>query len=442
MAARRQLKLGTMIHGVGEKISDWRHPDIPSNASVSFDFYKQQALVSEQGKFDFVFIADALFITEKSNPHYLNRFEPLTVLSALAAITSKIGLVSTLSTTYSEPFSAARQFASLDLISGGRAGWNAVTTGLEKTALNFSKSIEEHPDHLTRYRMASEFVEVMKGLWDSWEDDAFIRDKEKGTFFAPDKLHRLNHQGEFFSVQGPLNISRSKQGQPVIFQAGSSEDGKAFSAKEADAVFAIMTSLEEARDYYHDVKSRAARLGRNPDDLIVLQGISPIIGDTSEEAERKYEELANLVTIDQALAFLGRLFEHHDFSSYTLDQPFPNLDGLGGNSFQSDTDRIKREACEQNLTLRQVALREATPRTPFIGTPENVANLIQKWYDKRAVDGFMIIANLPSGLTDFVEKVLPILQEREVFRSEYEADTLRGHLGLPFMENRYAQEKS
>lgn len=439
MTTQRQLKLGTMIHGVGEKMSDWRHPDIPSDASVSFEFYKQQAQVSERGKFDFIFIADALFINEKSNPHYLNRFEPLTILSALAAVTSNIGLVGTLSTSYSEPFSAARQFASLDMISGGRAGWNAVTTGLEKTALNFSKTIEDHPDHATRYKIAADFVEVMKGLWDSWEDDAFIRNKETGEFFDPKKLHRLNHRSEFFSVQGPLNISRSKQGQPVIFQAGSSADGIEFSAKEADAVFAIMPSLEEARNYYRDVKSRAAKLGRNPDELIVLQGISPIIGDTNEEAEEKYEELARLVTIDQALAFLGRLFEHHDFSRYPLDQPFPDMGDLGGNSFQSDTNRIKREAREQNLTLRQVALREATPRTPFIGTPEKVANLIQKWHDERGADGFMIIANLPSGLTDFVEMVVPILQARGIFRLDYGADTLRGNLGLPFPENRYVR---
>ncbi|WP_342513411.1 LLM class flavin-dependent oxidoreductase [Sporosarcina sp. FSL K6-1522] len=442
MTTQRQLKLGTMIHGVGEKMSDWRHPEMPADASVSFEFYKQQAQLSEQGKFDFVFIADALYITEKSNPHYLNRFEPLTVLSALAAVTSKIGLVGTLSTTYSEPFSAARQFASLDMISGGRAGWNAVTSGLEKTALNFSKSMEGHPDHKARYQMASEFVEVMKGLWDSWEDDAFIRNKETGEFFNPDKLHRLNHQGDFFSVQGPLNISRSKQSQPVIFQAGSSEDGKAFSAKEADVVFAIMPALEEARDYYQDVKRRAAACGRNPEKLIVVQGISPIIGDTKEEAVKKYEELASLVTIDQALAFLGRHFGHHDFSQYPLDQPFPDLGDIGENGFQSDTDRIKREAREQNLTLRQVALREATPQTPFIGTPESVASLMQEWYDKQAIDGFMLVANLPSGLSDFVEKVVPILQERGLFRLDYEADTLRGNLGLSFVENRYAQGAS
>ncbi|PIC76846.1 LLM class flavin-dependent oxidoreductase [Sporosarcina sp. P19] len=435
---RKKLKLGTMIHGVGEKISDWRHPAMPSDASVSFEFYKQQAQTSERGKFDFVFIADALYINEKSNPHYLNRFEPLTILSALAVVTSNIGLVGTLSTTYSEPFSAARQFASLDMLSGGRAGWNAVTSGLEKAALNFSKEVKDHPNHAARYRMAAEFVKVMKGLWNSWEDDAFIRNKKTGQFFEPNKLHTLNYEGEFFSVQGPLNIGRSLQGQPVIFQAGSSKAGIAFSAQEADAVFAIMPTLEEARRYYIDVKEQTAALERNPDDVLVLQGISPIIGDTIEEAERKYEELSGLVTIEQALAFLGRLFEHHDFSQYPLDEPFPDIGGIGQNSFRSDTDRIKSEARKKNLTLRQVALREATPRTPFMGTPEQVANLIEAWYEQNGADGFMLIANLPSELELFVDQVVPILQKRGIFRTDYEGTTLRENLELPYAENHYS----
>lgn len=441
MATRKQLKLGTMIHGVGEKISDWRHPNIPSDASVNFEFYKEQAQVSEKGKFDFVFIADALYINEKSNPHYLNRFEPLTILSALAATTSHIGLVGTLSTTYSEPFSAARQFASLDMISGGRAGWNVVTSGLEKTALNFSKDIADHPNHDNRYKMAYEFVDIMKGLWSSWEDDAFIRDKASGQFFDTNKLHTLNYEGEFFSVQGPLNIGRSPQGQPVIFQAGSSSAGKTFSAREADVVFAIMPTIEEASAYYQDMKRQTIEHGRKAEDLVVIQGISPIIGETMEEAERKYEEIARLVTIDQALAFLGRHFEHHDFTQYPLDELFPELGSLGENSFKSDTDRIKRIAREENLTLREVALREATPRTPFLGTPEKVADLIQEWYEKEAVDGFMIIANLPSELTAFVESVVPILQARGIFREQYEADTLREHLEIDYVKNKHARAR-
>lgn len=438
MYGRKKLKIGTMIHGVGEKFSDWRHPGIPSDASVSFDFYKQQAQTSERGKFDFVFIADALYINEKSNPHYLNRFEPLTILSALAAVTSNIGLVSTLSTTYSEPFSAARQFASLDMLSGGRAGWNAVTSGLEKTALNFSKEVKDHPNHDLRYRMAAEFVEVMIGLWNSWEEDAFIRNKESGQFFDPDKLHTLNYEGEFFSVQGPLNIGRSPQGQPVIFQAGSSKSGIAFSAQVSDAVFAIMPTLEEAQRYYADVKEQTAAFGRHPDDVMVFQGISPIIGETAEEAERKYEELSSLVTIDQALAFLGRLFEHHDFSHYPLDESFPDLGTLGENSFRSDTDRIKSEARRHNLTLRQVALREATPRTPFMGTPVQVADLIEAWYEQKGADGFMLIANLPSEVEAFVDKVVPILQKRGIFRTEYEGTTLRENLELSYAVNRHS----
>lgn len=432
---RKQLKLGTMIHGVGEKFTDWRHPSIPSDASVNFNFYKEQAQVSEKGKFDFVFIADALYINEKSNPHYLNRFEPLTVLSGLAAVTEKIGLVGTLSTTYSEPFTAARQFASLDMMSGGRAGWNAVTSGLEKAALNFSKKVDDHPKHDERYKIAGEFVEVMQGLWRSWEEDAFIRNKKSGQFFDPSKLHSLNFEGDYFSVAGPLNIARSQQGEPVIFQAGASESGKAFSALTSDVVFAIMPTIEEAKSYYQDIKRRAVVNGRTEDELVVVQGISPIIGDTEEEAGQKYEELARLVTIDQALAFLGRHFEHHDFSQYPLDEPFPDLGTLGENSFKSDTDRIKKVAKEQNLTLREVALMEATPKTPFLGTAEQVANLVQKWYEEEAVDGFMIIANLPSELQLFVEQVVPILQRRGIFRMEYEGDTLRDHLQLPYVNN-------
>lgn len=431
MPVCKQLKLGTMIHGVGEKIADWRHPAIPSDASVNFHFYREQAQISERGKFDFVFIADALYINEKSNPHYLNRFEPLTILSALAAVTSNIGLVGTLSTTYSEPYSAARQFASLDMISEGRAGWNVVTSGLEKTALNFSKTIDNHPNHAARYQMAEEFVTVMKGLWKSWEEDAFTRNKETGKFFDPKKMHTLNHQGEYFSVKGPLNIGRSNQGEPVIFQAGSSESGKRFSAKEADVVFAIMPAMKEAKKYYRDVKSKTVVAGRKEEDIVVIQGISPIIGDTEKEAEEKYQELAGLVKIEEALAFLGRLFEHHDFTQYPLDEPFPDIGTLGENSFQSDTKRIKKVAKERNLTLRQVALEEATPRPLFLGTPTQVADLVHQWYEEKAVDGFMIIANLPSELTAFVEKVVPILQEKGIYKTEYKANTLRGNLELP-----------
>lgn len=440
MSEHSKLKLGSMIHGVGGNISGWRHPEVQADASVSLNFYKERAQKSEEGKFDFVFIADGLYINEQSIPHFLNRLEPVTILSALAAVTSRIGLVGTISTSYSEPFTVSRQLGSLDQISGGRAGWNIVTTPLEKTALNYNKKIEEHPDHPTRYKIASEYLEVTKGLWDSWEDDAFVRNKETGQFFDPEKLHQLNHRGEYFSVQGPLNVGRSKQGRPVIFQAGSSEDGRNFAAKEADAIFSAPKTLEQAQEFYRDVKERAVGFGRNPDEVVIMPGIGTIIGKTEEEAEAKYHEIANLVTIDQALAYLGRYFEHHDFSQYPLDEPFPDVGNLGENSFKSGTDIIKKSAKEQSLTLRQVALREATPRTPFIGTPEHVADRIQEWFEGQGADGFIITTDLPSGFTDFVELVVPILQERGIFRTEYESDTLRGNLGIPFPINRYTRE--
>ncbi|MCM3080679.1 LLM class flavin-dependent oxidoreductase [Brevibacillus invocatus] len=441
MTQKRQLKFGALIHGVGGHISGWRHPEIEPDASVNLSFYIAQALKAEAGKFDLVFIADGLYINEKSIPHFLNRFEPLTILSALAAVTERIGLVGTVSTSYSEPFTVARQFASLDHISQGRAGWNVVTSPLEGSALNFSKTVEQHPDHATRYRNASEYLEVAKGLWDSWEDDAFVRDKASGIFFDPKKLHTLNHQGEFFSVQGPLNVGRSKQGQPVIFQAGSSDAGKDLAASSADAIFTGHPTLEDAQHFYQDVKSRAQARGRHPDELLVLPGIGPIIGSTDEEAERKYEEIANLVSIEQALNYLGRYYDHHDFSQYSLDDAFPDLGDLGKNSFRSTTDRIKKTAEDKKWTLRQVALQEATPRPLFIGAVEKVANRVQEWFENRGADGFIISSNVPKGLDDFVDHVIPILQQRGLYRTEYDADTLRGHLGLSFPENRYVKTK-
>lgn len=440
MAKQKQLKLGALLHGVGGGTSMWRHPDAQPDASVNFELYKQWVQKAEEGKFDLIFIADGLYINEKSIPHFLNRFEPITILSALATVSQNIGLVGTLSTSYSEPFTVARQFASLDKISNGRAGWNIVTSPLEGSALNYGK--KEHPEHDKRYRIATEYLEVTRGLWDSWEDDAFVRNKETGVFFDPEKMHTLNHEGEFFSVKGPLNIARSKQGQPVIFQAGSSEVGKNYASKEADAVFTGHESVEDAAAFYQDVKSRAAGFGRNPDEVLIFPGISPIIGSTAEEAERKYEEIASLVTIENALDYLGRFFEHHDFSQYPLDEPFPELGDLGKNSFRSGTDKIKRDAKEKGLTLRQVALQSATPRGGFIGTPEQVADKIQAWFEAGAADGFMITAAVPNGLKDFVDHVVPLLQERGIYRTEYESDTLRGNLGLPVPENRYSKDQA
>ncbi|MGN7413957.1 LLM class flavin-dependent oxidoreductase [Paenibacillus sp. SAF-068] len=438
--SQRQLKLGANLNGVGNSISFWRHPNIPINASVNLEFYKKQVRIAEKGKFDLLFIADGLFINEKSNPHFLNRFEPVTLLSALAGATSRIGLVATLSTSYSEPFTVARQFASLDQLSGGRAGWNVVTSPLEGSALNFGKG--EHPNHALRYEIAEEHLNVVKGLWDSWEDDAFVGDKEQGVFFDPAKLHTLNHKGKHFSVQGPLNVGRSKQGHPVIFQAGSSESGKDLAARSADAVYTGHETLEEAREFYRDVKARAVAYGRQAGDILIFPGIGPIVGRTAEEAEQKYQEIAELVSMDQALNYLGRYFDHYDFSQFPLDEPFPEIGEIGSNSFRSTTDKIKQQAREQGLTLRQVALLASTPRTSFIGTPDQIADQIQAWFEGEAADGFNVRTVVPNGLEDFVELVVPVLQERGLFRTEYEHETLRENLGLEIPRNRYALEEN
>jgi len=439
MTNQRMMRLGAFLAGTGSNMASWRHPDAVPDAAINLDYYRQLTRRAEAAKLDFVFFGDGLYISEKSHPNFLNRFEPLTLLAALAMDTTKIGLAATLSTSYSEPFTVARQFASIDHISDGRAGWNIVTSPLEGSALNYSKA--EHPQHDLRYRMAAEYLEVTKGLWDSWEDDAFIRDQESGRFIDPDKLHRVNHKGEFFSVQGPLTISRSKQGQPVLIQAGSSEAGKNFASQVADAVFTGQANLEDAREFYQDVKGRAVKHGRSPDEILILPGCNPIVGSTPEEAEAKYQEIANLVVIDDALNYLGRYFNDIDFTQYDLDEQFPDLGDFARNGWESATDRIKKVSREEGLTLRQMALRSTTPKSPFIGTPEQVADTMQAWFEAGAADGFMMNASvLPQGFNDFVDHVLPILKDRALFRTDYEHDTLRGNLGLAKPENRYAKK--
>ena len=445
MANRRKLRLGAFLAGTGSNMASWRHPNAVADGPISLGYYKELTRKAEAAKLDFVFFGDGLYISEKSHPIFLNRFEPLTLLAALAGETTHIGLAATLSTTYSDPFTVARQFASIDHISSGRAGWNIVTSPLEGSAHNYSKA--QHPGHDLRYRMAQEFLEVTKGLWDSWEDDAFTRDKETGVFFDPTKMHRLNHEGEFYSVQGPLNISRSKQGRPVLIQAGSSEAGKEFASRHADAIFTGQASIEAGLQFYQDVKGRAAKYDRRPEEVLILPGCAPIVGMTPEEAERKYQEIANLVGIDDALNYLGRYFNDLDFTQFGLDEPVPDLGDFGRNGWESATDRIKELARDENLTLRQLALRTTTPKTTFIGTPTHVADTMQAWFEAGAADGFMMnSAVLPDGFNDFIDFVLPILKERGLFRTEYEADTLHENLGLPIPANRYAgspgQEKS
>ncbi|MBS7703780.1 LLM class flavin-dependent oxidoreductase [Chelatococcus asaccharovorans] len=433
---KASITFGIMLQGPGGHMNSWKHPSGPADASVNLDFYVSTARKAEAAGIAFAFVADGLYINEKTIPHFLNRFEPLTILAALATQTSHIGLAGTASTSYSDPFTVARQFASLDLISGGRAGWNVVTTPLEGSAANFGRP---HPEHALRYEIADEYLEVAQGLWDSWDDDAILRDRETGQFFDRDKLHTLNHRGRFFQVAGPLNIGRSPQGQPVIFQAGSSDAGIKLAGKYADAVFTHSPSLEETRTFLRQVKTSAIAHSRTADDVKIFPGIAPIVGATAAEAEAKYQAIRNLLTVEEALAFLGRFFDHHDFTQYELDAPFPELGDIGKNAFRSTTDRIKAEARDKNRTLRDVALAVATPRPNFIGTGADVAEEIIRWIDGGAADGFILgFQVIAEGLDDFVTFVLPELEKRGRYSRAFDGKTLRDHLGLVRKPSRYA----
>ncbi|ALJ18541.1 LLM class flavin-dependent oxidoreductase [Microbacterium sp. No. 7] len=438
----RQLKLGLVLTGAGGPGNHnlWLDPAIPANASVDIEWYIANAQRAEAAKFDLVFIVDSQFITPDSPPHYLSRLEPLTLLSGVATRTSRIGLVGTLTTSYNAPFNVARRFASLDHISGGRAGWNVVTSGDAGTAGNYG--LDEHYDYDTRYGRASEHVAVVRALWDSYEPDALPRDRETGRFLDREKLHALHHHGEHFSVAGPLNLERPPQGQPVIFQAGDSAQGRDLGAEVGEGIFTHAATLAQAKAFYDDIKGRAVgTYGRRPEDLVVLPGVSVILGDTDDEArELEQHYRASDHSFEQALAELGRSFGWHDFRQYDLDEPFPQHTLVyAENSFRTGAQKIAALAADRGWTLRQVvqnSLRRAPG--PFVGTAETVANTLQEWFEAYGVDGYNIHAGHPAQLDRFIDEVVPILVERGVFRSEYESDTLRGNLGLPVPANRYA----
>jgi len=429
------IKLGAILSGVGTGQNEWRHPDLPGDASVNIDWFIAAARRAEAAKFDLVFIVDSPFITPDTAPHFLNRLEPLTLLSALAVSTARIGLVGTLTTSFNEPFNVARQFGSLDLISRGRAGWNVVTTGLEGAAANYSR--EAHFDHALRYRRAAEHLAVVQGLWDSYEDDAFPRDKAAGVFLDKSRQHRLDHRGAFFSVAGPLNIERSRQGQPVIFQAGDSDAGRNFGAAVAEGTYTNAETFEDGFAYYQDFKARAAALGRNPDHIVIMPGLTPIIAETDAEARAQEQQLEGRLDLAKALVELGRPFNYHDFSQYDLDAPFPALDHVTLNSYKGHAERIRRIAAAENLTLRQAAWRFARKRQPFVGSPATIADEMERWFRGGAADGFNFRVSNPDTFALFTDRVVPLLQARGLFRTEYEHATLRGHLGLPVPENRH-----
>lgn len=439
----RKIRLGAFLPGGGQHIAAWRHPDQPVDGATSFEFHKQLALTAERGLFDAYFLADGLAIAfgggmEGGNARVAG-FEPVTLFSALAPLTTHLGFIATASTTYEEPYNLARKFASLDLISGGRAGWNVVTTATESAAQNFNLD-RQHP-HALRYKRAGEFVEVVKKLWDSFEDDAFIRDRETGRFFDPNKVHYTNHRGEHFKVRGPLNVSRSPQGHPVVVQAGQSEDGRGLAAQTAEVIFTAHQHIETAQEFYRDIKARARGLGRNPDHLLVMPGVSPFIGRTLDEAKEKYERLTSLILEDDGLALIkGLTGGELDLTGADLDGPLPPTPPTEG--MKSRQALIRQIADENNFTIRQLYQWVASARGHFtiVGTPVTIADTLQEWFENEAADGFNILPPwLPTGLNDFVDLVVPELQRRGLFRTEYEGRTLRENLGLPFPQNRWTR---
>jgi alkanesulfonate monooxygenase len=439
------MKLGAFFHPTGNHVAAWLSPDAQIDAGTNFRHYVELAQTAERGKFDLMFLADAV-ATRDGNlqalsrwPQYMAFFDPISMLCGIAGLTERIGLVATATTSYNEPYDIARRYASLDHISAGRAGWNIVTSANLTEAYNFGR--EAHYEHGERYDRALEFTEVVRGLWDSWDDDAWLRDRSTARYFDPAKLHYLRHKGEHFSVRGPLNVARPPQGHPVLFQAGASEVGREFAARYAEGVFNTLLSIDLARDFYQDLKGRMAKYGRAPEHLKVMPGLNPIVGRTVKEAEEKHRFLTENIHPDVGLELISNTLGGFDLRSYPLDGPLPaaldtwETKGSKG-SFQSLLGMARRE----NLTIRETYQRFATARgnRTVIGTADMIADDMQLWFEQGVVDGFLIQpATLPGGLNDFVDLVVPVLQRRGLFRTEYEGATLRDQLGLPRPPSRY-----
>ncbi|MFJ8129805.1 LLM class flavin-dependent oxidoreductase [Streptomyces hydrogenans] len=427
-----KLHLNAFLMGVGHHEAAWRLPESDPYASWDVDHYRNLARIAERGRLDSLFLADSPGLMGDPARRPGGRLEPTVLLTALAGVTEHIGLIATASTSYNEPYNLARRFASLDHVSGGRAGWNIVTTAGADAARNFG--LDDTPPHKERYERADEFLRVSTGLWDSWTDDAIVADKDAGVHADSAKVRRIDHAGRFFRVGGPLNVPRSPQGHPLLVQAGSSEDGKAFAARWAEAVFTAQQTLEEAQAFYADLKKRAVAHGRDPRGIKILPGIVPVIGDTEAEAEELDRELERLISPEFAKRQLARLFRI-DPDALDLDGPLPDdlpsEDEIEG--AKSRYTLIVELARRERLTVRQLIGRLGGGRghRTFTGTPARVADAIEEWFDGDAADGFNIMPPvLPSGLEAFVDKVVPILQERGRFRTEYTGGTLRDHYGL------------
>jgi FMN-dependent oxidoreductase (nitrilotriacetate monooxygenase family) len=439
MTQTRQLHLGAFMRPVSLHSAWWRSPGAYPDANFNFTHLKQFAQTLERGKFDAFFMADHLAVLNMpiqalKRSATVTSFDPLVLLPALATVTERIGLIATGSTTFDQPYNLARKFASLDHISNGRAGWNIVTTSNPDAALNFG--LEEHLEHSERYRRAREFYDVVTGLWDSFADDAFIRDVESGIFFEPEKMRALNHVGEFFKVRGPLNVGRPVQGWPVIVQAGASDSGRQLAAETAELVFGAGGPIAAAREFYADVKSRMVKIGRNPDHLKILPGAFVVVGVTKAEAEAKKRQLDSLVHPDSGLASVSIMLGH-DASKFDLDAPLPDIPET--NDSKSARERVIELARRNNFTVRQLAQYVGGyPGSSFVGTPASIADQMEEWLSTNACDGFNVMfPTVPAGLDEFVDQVVPELQRRGLFRKEYEGTTLREHLGLPRPANRF-----
>lgn len=442
MTSPRMMKLGAFVHETGQHVAAWRHPGAYAESGTVFAQAADVARTAERGKFDLFFLADSAAVSVFGSPESRGRmgklvkFEPMTILSALAAVTSHIGLVATTSSTYNDPYNLARQFASLDQISGGRAGWNLVTSNNEAEAFNHGR--DKHAAHADRYDMAAEFAEVVTGLWDSWEPDAFIRDQESGIYYDPAKMHTLNHRGKYFQVRGPLNVACSPQGRPVLVQAGASDTGRDLAARSAEVVFTAQTTFEQAAEFYADVMSRLPRFGRDPSDVRILPGIYPVVGRTEAEAREKFDYLQSLIHPSVGIAVLEHTIGVGGLDQFPLHGPVPDMGDTNG---PLSRQRLLLEAARRdNLTLWELCLLNAGPRGHLlaVGTPEQIVDTMEHWFRNGACDGFNVMpAWLPGSLTDFVDMVIPELQRRGLFRQEYESPTLRGNLGLPTPVSRW-----
>ena len=439
MIPDRKLRLGAFMRPVSIHTAAWRYPGGTPDANFNLRAIIGFAKKLEQGKFDAFFMADHLAVLNMpiealKRSATVTSFDPLTLLPALAMVTEHLGLIATASTTFEPPYTIARRFASLDHISGGRAAWNLVTTSNPDAALNFG--IEEKIGHGQRYRRAREFVDVVTGLWDSFADDAFIRDVNSGVYFDPEKMHILGHKGDYLSVRGPLNIARPPQGWPVIVQAGASEAGRQLAAETAEVIFAAQSTLDSGQKFYADIKGRMIKLGRNPDHLKVLPGAFVVVGETAEEAQKKRALLDSLVHYDSGIASLS-IALGHDASSFDPNRPLPHIPE--SNASKSGRERVLALAERENLTVRQLAGRlGGYSGLAMVGTPAMIADQMEEWLMTDACDGFNVMfPYLPGGLDDFVDQVVPELQQRGMFRTDYEGRTLRENLGLPRPANRY-----